>query len=120
MNNLIGAHCFTAGGIITALHTAKNLNINVIQIFSKNNNQWNALDIDDNTAHNFIETVKSYKISHIFVHSSYLINLASASEELHKKSVTALVNELYRCQKLNIEYLVLHPGSFKIVIITQG
>ncbi|BCL62798.1 putative endonuclease 4 [Desulfomarina profundi] len=44
-------------------------------------------------------------------HASYLINFATAKEELLEKSVNAFILELQRCQRLGIEQVVLHPGS---------
>ena len=40
-----------------------------------------------------------------------LINLASAKPDLIKKSIAAFVEELHRCELLNIPYVVMHPGS---------
>ena len=47
------------------------------------------------------------------IHSSYLVNLASATPEFHRKSVAAFRGELQRALGLCAEYLVLHPGSFR-------
>src|ERR1044071_5325464 len=47
------------------------------------------------------------------IHSSYLVNLASATPEFHRKSVAAFRGELQRASALCAEYLVLHPGSFR-------
>jgi deoxyribonuclease-4 len=47
------------------------------------------------------------------IHSSYLVNLASATPEFHRKSVAAFRGELERALSLCAEYLVLHPGSFR-------
>jgi deoxyribonuclease-4 len=54
-----------------------------------------------------------YGIGPVAIHTSYLVNLASATEEFHRKSVAAFRGELQRAQALNAEYLVLHPGSFR-------
>ena len=120
MNNLIGAHCFTAGGLETALHTAKKLNVNVIQIFTKNNKQFEAPDISQEIANSFSHLAKQLDIMHIFSHSSYLINLAAAKEEIFKRSFSGLINELKRCDQLGIEFLVLHPGSYKNTTLEVG
>ena len=54
-----------------------------------------------------------YGIGPMAIHTSYLVNLASATEQFHRKSVTAFRSELQRAQALRAEYLVLHPGSFR-------
>jgi len=113
MDNLIGAHCFTAGGIETALETAKKLNIKVIQIFTKNNNQWEAKDLNIELHNFFNKHANKAYITYAVAHSSYLINLGTPKAALLQKSLTALKNELNRCQFLGISDLVLHPGSYK-------
>jgi deoxyribonuclease-4 len=54
-----------------------------------------------------------YEISPLVIHSSYLVNLASATPEFHRKSVEAFRGELQRGISLCAEFLVLHPGSFR-------
>ena len=54
-----------------------------------------------------------YKISPLVIHTSYLVNLASATPEFHRKSVEAFRGELQRALALCADYLVLHPGSFR-------
>lgn len=44
-------------------------------------------------------------------HTSYLINLATNKQDILEKSKLALVEELKRCDKLGIDYAVLHPGA---------
>lgn len=56
---------------------------------------------------------QKYGISPLVIHSSYLVNLASATPEFHRKSVTAFRSELERSLALGAEFLVLHPGSFR-------
>ena len=44
-------------------------------------------------------------------HASYLVNLASGKADLVQKSIAAFVEELNRCQVLQIPFTVIHPGS---------
>ena len=57
--------------------------------------------------------IDRYGISPLVIHSSYLVNLASATSEFHRKSVEAFRGELQRALALCADYLVLHPGSFR-------
>ena len=41
----------------------------------------------------------------------YLPNIASPKENIYEKSVTTLITELERCEKLSIPYLITHLGS---------
>jgi deoxyribonuclease-4 len=54
-----------------------------------------------------------YAISPLVIHANYLVNLAGASTEFHRKSVAAFRGELERALALGAEFLVLHPGSFR-------
>jgi len=56
---------------------------------------------------------EKYSIGPMAIHSSYLVNLASATPEFHRKSVAAFRGELQRALALCAEFLVLHPGSFR-------
>ena len=55
----------------------------------------------------------------IFAHSGYLINL-SGNDSIRNKSITASIDELERAQRLEIPYLIIHPGSYKSTDIDTG
>jgi deoxyribonuclease-4 len=109
---LLGAHMSIAGGYHKAVVAAADLDMNVVQIFTKNNNQWRAKPITDGDVEQFSEALSKYEISHPLSHASYLINLASPDATLRKKSIDAFVIELQRAEMLGIPFVVLHPGSF--------
>jgi deoxyribonuclease-4 len=44
-------------------------------------------------------------------HASYLINLATAKQELMDKSINSFAAEIHRCGQLGIPFVVIHPGS---------
>ena len=56
--------------------------------------------------------VTQYAMAHLIAHSSYLINLATPDKRLWKKSLDAFVVELQRADRLQIPYVVLHPGAY--------
>jgi deoxyribonuclease-4 len=111
-NPMIGAHMSIAGGYHKAVVAGADLDMNVVQIFTKNNNQWRAKPITDGDVEQFSEALSKYEISHPLSHASYLINLASPDATLRKKSIDAFVIELQRAERLGISFVVLHPGSF--------
>ena len=47
----------------------------------------------------------------VLAHDCYLFNLASPDETLRRRSTRALIDELERCARLGIPYLVTHPGA---------
>lgn len=108
---LLGAHTSIAGGFEKALSRGELIGSTAIQIFTKNNRQWLAKPIDDASANLFKKKLKESSIQTVIAHASYLINVGSPNVQLKEKSTQALIDELIRCHKLTIPYLVLHPGT---------
>ncbi len=101
-----------AGGYYKAVDAAAEHGMDTVQLFTKNNNQWRAKAITDDDVQRFRAALGERGIGHPLSHSSYLINLAAADEALWAKSVEAFAEELRRADRLQIPYVVLHPGAF--------
>ena len=101
-----------AGGHFKAVEAAHRAGCQCVQLFTKNNNQWQARPISEQQAEQFQTTLSDLGIKHPISHDSYLINMASPDEELWKKSIDALVVELERAEQLGIPYVVAHPGAY--------
>ncbi len=56
----------------------------------------------------------------LVIHTGYLINICSQSDEIREKSITAFRGEIERALALGAEYLVLHPGSWKGLTRDEG
>jgi deoxyribonuclease-4 len=112
MKPILGAHMSIGGGPHMAVQRAHEVRCTCVQIFSKNNNQWQAKPISSEQASQFQQALDQFQIGHPLVHSSYLINLAAPDRALWKKSIDALIVELQRAHQLGIPYVVLHPGAF--------
>ena len=102
-----------AGGVAQALWRGKKIGCDVIQLFTKNANQWRAKPLDPDAVEAFHQARNETGITPIAAHDSYLINLASPDEELYKRSQEALWEEMQRAEVLGIPYLVMHPGSHR-------
>jgi deoxyribonuclease-4 len=61
-----------------------------------------------------------YDCAPLVIHTSYLVNLCSQSEEVRQKSIAAFRGEVERALALGAEYLVLHPGSWRGLTREQG
>jgi deoxyribonuclease-4 len=109
---ILGAHQSISGGYHKAVERAAACGCECVQLFTKNNNQWNAKPISAEEAERFRKSLAEHSISHPIAHDSYLINLASPNATLWKRSVAAFVEELGRADLLGIPYVVTHPGSF--------
>jgi deoxyribonuclease-4 len=56
----------------------------------------------------------------LVIHTSYLVNVCSQTDEVREKSVAAFRGEIERALDYGAEYLVLHPGSWKGLTRDQG
>ena len=110
--SILGAHMSIAGGYYRAVEIAHAAGCDCVQLFTKNNNQWRAKEIDDERAAKFKSALAQLGIRHPISHDSYLINLAAPDDALWKRSVDAFVVELQRAERLGIPYVVMHPGAF--------
>ncbi len=108
---LIGAHMSISGGLHNAFLRGKAVGCTTMQIFVKNNRQWNAKPLTNEDINLFDQAKKEHVISPLVVHATYLINLGSPNKDVERKSIVCLQLELERCFQLGIKYLVLHPGS---------
>jgi deoxyribonuclease IV len=110
----LGVHLPISGGIYKVFEYAKMLNINVFQCFTASNRQL-SIDkkIDDDRLERFLSEKRKFGKAKIFSHAGYLLNLASEKSDTRKNSVKSLLSEIYRCDQLEIGYVVIHPGSSK-------
>jgi deoxyribonuclease IV len=109
---ILGAHQSIAGGYHKAIELAHARGCDCAQIFTKNTNQWRAKEIAPDEAARFRQTVAETGVACPLAHDSYLINLASPNQELWRKSIDAMVQELLRADLLGIPWVVSHPGAF--------
>jgi deoxyribonuclease-4 len=110
-NILIGFHVSIAGGISLAVKRALDVGCTTMQIFTHSPRMWKLADIPEVEAEAFRSLREKSGIAPVFVHTSYLINVATTDRELYDKSVAALRSELLRADLLGAEYVVTHLGS---------
>lgn len=109
----IGIHTSTQGGVEAAAERAYRLGCNTLQIFSSSPRQWKPYVLGRPQCELMNGLRKRYGLSPLIIHTNYLINLAGANGEFHRKSVAAFRGEIERALALCADYLVLHPGSFR-------
>ncbi len=107
----IGVHTSIAGGIHLSLERARKLGCNTMQIFSHNPRSWLVRKITEEEIQEFKRLRYLYDIFPVYIHTSYLINLASHSKPVAEKSAELLSIEIKIAEVLGAEYVVLHPGS---------
>lgn len=108
---LLGVHCSTMGGLVTAFDRAETLGINTFQLFVKNNKQWFAQPLEEETVDAFLERRERWvHKGPLVAHACYLINLGSLDPVIQEKSRRSFTEELLRADRLGVDHLVFHPG----------
>ena len=111
----VGMHVSIAGSIDKAVDNALILGCSAFQIFTRSPRGWEAKPLSNSDINNFREKLAASKINRFAVatHMPYLPNLSSPEDDPFAKSLDSLVEELKRCSKLGVPYLVAHLGSHK-------
>lgn len=107
----IGAHESISGGLFSCVERGVAASCDVLQIFTKSNHQWAGKEYAVEELQQLFDYQERAQLPIAASHSSYLINIGSPDEDLWRKSVDALEDEVRRCDLLRIPNLVFHPGS---------
>ncbi|MEI6215486.1 MAG: deoxyribonuclease IV [Desulfuromonadales bacterium] len=111
MNDYLGAHMSISGGLHLAVGRAVAAGCGVLQIFTRNSNQWKGKTVSDADIALFRETFAASGLHEVISHDIYLINLAAPPGDTRDKSLAAFRDELETCARLGIAKIVMHPGS---------
>src|ERR1039457_4287381 len=120
MSKRIGVHLGTAGGASNAVEKAREIGANTFQIFSSSPRMGPAPKVDPKQAERMRELRAKHDVGPLVIHTSYLVNVCSQSNEVREKSIEAFRGEIQRALELGAEYLVLHPGSWKGMTRDEG
>ena len=105
----IGGHVSVAGGLEKLTERATAIGAECVQIFTGSPRRYEVKKINK-------KEVEGYKknrgqISPVYIHASYLINLASEDENIKKKSIKSLKEAINYANYIDAEGVVYHPGS---------
>jgi deoxyribonuclease-4 len=120
MPPLVGAHMSISGGAWKAFARGTAAGCTAMQIFTKNASRWEAPPLDPEGILLFRQEEEKSGLTPVFAHDAYLINMASPSEGLRKKSCRAFLDEMERAEKLGLAGLVMHPGAHKESGVEEG
>jgi deoxyribonuclease-4 len=109
----VGAHVSASGGVYNAPINAVAIGAKAFALFTKNQRQWAAKELDTKTIDKWFEELEKSGIApkHILPHDSYLINLGHPVVESREKSLNGFIHEIQRCEILKLDRLNFHPGS---------
>lgn len=109
----LGLHVSIAGHIYESITRAQELGCNTMQIFSRDPRQWRRGRLSLEDIEEFRRRRQKSRITPIFVHIPYTINLASGYSVLYKDSIRAYIDDILEAEALGADYIVTHMGSHK-------
>ncbi len=109
----IGAHVGASGGLTTAFERARDIGAETIQIFGAPPQQWRRRNIRPEECEAFRTGIAESGIEPVFIHGTYLINLATESPEQLAKSTEALTGDLQLASAIGAKGVIFHVGSHK-------
>lgn len=104
MDICLGAHLFISKGLSKTIEEAHRLELCTFQFFSRNPRSLRG-----------IKRPKGVEIPFkvFFLHSPYLLNLASPEEDIYSSSKQALIEDLLWGDSIGATGIVVHPGSHR-------
>ncbi|MDX2117231.1 MAG: deoxyribonuclease IV [Planctomycetota bacterium] len=118
---MFGSHLSIAGSMVSALDEGARLGLDTVQVFTKNQQQWQAKPLDPGMVRAWHARMAELGWQgRVVSHASYLINLAAPADELWHKSIALMRIEIERCEELGIPFLVHHPGAYTTSSLEQG
>ena len=107
----IGAHC--NGGLKSAPKKALEIGAQTVQIFIGSPQSWRSPTPDRDEIQEFKDEIRKNKLGPVFVHGTYLVNLASPTVANYENSIENLSIGLRLADAAGASGLIFHPGSTK-------
>ena len=105
-----GFHISIAGGFSKIVERGKVRGCETIQFFSRNPRGWKYDPMDEEEVKGFRVSIRSSGLFPIFLHLSYLPNIASLASKFYKQSIDSITTDLERANQLGAQYLIIHIG----------
>lgn len=107
----IGAFLSIAKGIDKVVPLAEAIGANTFQFFTRNPRGGAARTIPEAEVERWQKLQQANDIVGVCGHLPYTVNLATEKDNLVEFATMVVGDDLRRMSALNIEYLVMHPGS---------
>lgn len=108
-----GAHVSASGGIHKTLDRAEEMRADAVQLFTQSPRMWRPTNHDPENFEKFKARRAELEIAPggVLAHALYLVNLATADEEMYEKSRAAMQNTLEVACAIDADGVVFHVGS---------
>jgi deoxyribonuclease-4 len=107
----LGFHISIAGGLSRVVPRALRLGCETIQFFSRNPRAWRDCLIHCDEIQKFKEALAQTNIFPVFLHTPYLLNLASQNQDLYARSISYLGDELVQAERMGASFVIVHGGN---------
>lgn len=107
----LGLHLSIRGSIDRVVDRGVERGCNTFQMFSRNPRGWHSKKLGSEELERFRSKLRESGIWPVFIHTPYLLNLASPKDDVYAKSVDLLKDELRRAAELGVPYVVTHLDS---------
>ncbi len=106
-----GAHVSIAGGLVNAPQRARDLGCECFQIFTRPPHGGKAPVWDTALAQRFQDECAQYGFTRWYIHTPYIINLASGNNKTRYGSISIIKEDLERANLIGAAMVVTHLGS---------
>jgi|SRR5580698_346352 deoxyribonuclease-4 len=108
----IGLHVHVAGGYVKAVEHAKAAGCTAMQVFSSNPRTYRTSAVDASAVEAFAQLRREAGLDPCAIHTSYLVNLASADVKIAQGSLRLLQNDLAFAARGGMRFVNTHLGSY--------
>ena len=109
--HIFGVHLSFNQNLTGIIKRAQELKLSTFQIFGGNPRQWRSISFAPENIRSFKRSFKKAKVKKFFLHSIYLINLASKNDYIYQNSIDSLINFMQKAKLLGAEGVITHIGS---------
>jgi deoxyribonuclease-4 len=99
--------------MVRAADRAAEIGASALQVFSDNPTSWRRRPAVPRELPAFRERLAAHGIGPLAIHAPYIVNLASADQEIHRRSVEVLANELRVARAYGARFVNVHLGSHR-------
>lgn len=109
----IGAHVSTSGGLWHAVARAEAIGAEAIQVFGSSPQMWRKTRHPDEAYERFRAEHARAGLGEVWLHNTYLANLAGDDDEKWEKSIDSVQHALTVASRAGGQGVVLHTGSHR-------
>ncbi|MCS7179912.1 MAG: TIM barrel protein, partial [bacterium] len=109
----VGAHLWTAEGLLKTIKYLDYLKCDCLQIFLSNPRSWKRKEREKEEIVNFKRELMKRKIIPVVIHMPYILNIAEENKMTRMKIIKLLEKEIEESESIGAEFYVVHPGFHK-------